>query len=93
MSVWDDIADDATEAENLKLRAALIRAIRSRADENGWSQTAAARNLSITQPRLSDLYRGKISKFSLDALVEIASKLGIHVRIEVEPNFAVPSGT
>ena len=36
MSVWDDIADDATEAENLKLRAALIRAIRSRVDENGW---------------------------------------------------------
>lgn len=93
MSVWDDIADDATEAENLKLRAALIRAIRSRADENGWSQTAAAQNLGITQPRLSDLYRGKISKFSLDALVEIASKLGIHVRIEVEPNFVVPSGT
>jgi predicted XRE-type DNA-binding protein len=49
--------------------------------------------LGITQPRLSDLYRGKISKFSLDALVEIASKLGIHVRIEVEPDFAVPSGT
>jgi predicted XRE-type DNA-binding protein len=49
--------------------------------------------LGITQPRLSDVYRGKISKFSLDALVEIASKLGIRVRIEVEPDFAVPSGT
>jgi len=93
MSVWDDIADDAAEAENLKLRAALIRAIRSRVDETGWSQTAAAQNLGITQPRLSDLYRGKISKFSLDALVEIASKLRIHVRVEVEPNFVVPSGT
>ena len=92
MSVWDDIADDATEAENLKLRAALIRAIRTRVDEIGWSQTAAAQNLGITQPRLSDLYRGKISKFSLDALVEIASKLGIHVRVEVEPHFAVPNG-
>jgi len=93
MSVWDDIADDAAEAENLKLRAALIRAIRSRVDENRWLQTAAAQTLGITQPRLSDLYRGKISKFSLDALVEIASKLGIHVRIEVEPDFAVPSDT
>lgn len=92
MSVWDDVADDATEAQNLKLRAALIRAIRSRVDEIGWSQTAAAQNLGITQPRLSDLYRGKISKFSLDALVEIASKLGIHVRVEIEPHFAVPNG-
>ena len=93
MGVWDDIADDAAEAENLKLRAALIRAIRSRVGEIGWSQTAAAQNLGITQPRLSDVYRGKISKFSLDALVEIASKLGIHVRIEVEPDFPVPNGT
>jgi predicted XRE-type DNA-binding protein len=49
--------------------------------------------VGITQPRLSDVYRGKISKFSLDALVEIASKLGIHVRIEVEPDFPVPSRT
>jgi predicted XRE-type DNA-binding protein len=52
---------------------------------------AALDKLGITQPRLSDVYRGKISKFSLDALVEIASKLGIHVRIEVEPDFAVPN--
>ncbi|MGB6888771.1 MAG: XRE family transcriptional regulator [Mycobacterium sp.] len=93
MRVWDDIADDAAEAENRKLRAALIRAIRSRVDEIGWSQTAAAKNLGITQSRLSDVYRGKISKFSLEALVEIASKLGIHVRVEVEPDFAVPSAT
>jgi predicted XRE-type DNA-binding protein len=84
MSVWDDIADSREEAENLKLRAALIRAIRDRIDEAGWSQSIAAQNLGLTQPRVSDLYRGKISKFSLDALVEIASKLGIHVRVEVD---------
>lgn len=83
MSVWDDIADSREEAENLKLRAALIRAIRDRIDGAAWSQSIAAQNLGLTQPRVSDLYRGKISKFSLDALVEIASKLGIHVRVEV----------
>ena len=43
------------------------------------------------KPRLSDVYGGKISKFSTDAQVEIASKLGIHVRIDVEPDFAVPT--
>jgi len=84
MSVWDDIADSREEAENLKLRAALIRAIRDRIDGAGWSQSIAAQNLGLTQPRVSDLYRGKISKFSLDALVEIAAKLGIHVRVEVD---------
>jgi predicted XRE-type DNA-binding protein len=90
-SVWDDIADSPEEAENLRIRAALIRAIRSRVDEIGWSQTAAAHNLGLTQPRLSDLCRGKISKFSLDALVDVASKLGIHVRIEIDENFALPA--
>ena len=84
MSVWDDIADSREEAENLKLRAALIRAIRDRIDGAAWPQSITAQNLGLTQPRVSDLYRGKISKFSLDALVEIASKLGIHVRIEVD---------
>ena len=84
MSVWDDIADSREEAENLKLRAALIRATRDPIDGIGWSQSIEAQNLGLTQPRVSDLYRGKISKFSLDALVEIASKLGIHVHVEVD---------
>jgi predicted XRE-type DNA-binding protein len=91
VSVWDDIADSPQEAENLKLRAALIRAIRDRIDGAGWSQSTAAQNLGLTQPRVSDLYRGKISKFSLDALVEIASKLGIHVRVEVDADTALPA--
>ena len=91
MSVWDDIADTPEEAENLKVRAALIRAIRGRVTEIGWSQAAAAQNLGLTQPRMSDLFRGKISKFSLDALVDVASKLGIHVRVEVNREPVLPT--
>lgn len=91
MSVWDDVADTPEEAENLKVRAALIRAIRSRVTEMGWSQVGAAHNLGLTQPRVSDLFRGKISKFSLDALVDIASKLGIRVRIDVDRDCALPT--
>lgn len=91
MSVWDDIAGSSEEAENLKVRAALIRAIRDRIDGVGWSQSTAAQNLGLTQPRVSDLYRGKISKFSLDALVEIASKLGIHIRVEVDTGTVLPA--
>jgi len=91
MSVWEDIADSPEEAENLRVRAALMRAIRNRVTEIGWSQTTAAHNLGLTQPRLSDLYRGKISKFSLDALVDIAAKLGIHVRVEIDENFGQPA--
>lgn len=83
MGVWDDIADSREEAENLRVRAALMRAIRSRILDNGWTQTAAAEHLGLTQPRVSDLFRGKISKFSLDALVDIAAPLNIHVRVDV----------
>jgi predicted XRE-type DNA-binding protein len=91
MSIWDDIADSREEAENLKVRAALMRAVRAHIADAGWSQAAAADHLSLTQPRVSDLFRGKISKFSLDALVEIASKLGIHVRVEVDEDRALPA--
>ena len=91
MSVWDDIADSREEAENLKVRAALIRAIRNRITDTGWSQQVAANNLGLTQPRVSDLFRGKISKFSLDALVDIASNLGIHVRVEVDQDSPLPA--
>src|SRR5580693_6846316 len=58
MSVWDDIADSREEAENLKLRAALIRAIRDRIDGAGWSQSIAAQNLGRdTAPRVRPVPR------------------------------------
>ncbi|WP_397517566.1 MULTISPECIES: XRE family transcriptional regulator [Rhodococcus] len=52
-------------------------------DRFGWSQVVAAQNLGVTQ-RLSDLYRGKLSKFSLDALVNLGSKVGVHVGVHVD---------
>lgn len=91
MSVWDDIADSREEAENLKVRAALMRAIRGRITANGWSQVVAADHLGLTQPRMSDLFRGKVSKFSLDALVDIAAKLDIHVRVDVGRQGCLPA--
>lgn len=91
MSVWDDIADSREEAENLKVRAELMRAIRGRINEEGWSQSVAAVHLGLTQPRVSDLFRGKISKFSLDALVDAAAKLDIHVHVVVEDRHHTPA--
>ncbi|MFF0707026.1 helix-turn-helix domain-containing protein [Gordonia sputi] len=77
MSVWDDIMDTPAEAENMRVRAALMRAVRERIVTFGWSQTVAAANLDITQPRVSELMNGRISKFSLDALVTLADHVGI----------------
>jgi predicted XRE-type DNA-binding protein len=84
-SVWDAIADTPAEAENMKARSSLMLAINDRIDEFGWSQTVAAGNIGVTQPRVSDLRRGKIHKFSLDALISIAGKVGLIVDVTVRP--------
>ncbi|NKY54217.1 helix-turn-helix domain-containing protein [Nocardia vermiculata] len=84
-SVWDALGDTPEEAENMKARSSLMIAINERIDEFGWSQTVAANNIGVTQPRVSDLRRGRISKFSLDALIGIANKVGLSVRLQVEP--------
>lgn len=81
MSVWDDIADTPREAENLRVRSELMMAIEKKINEREWTQVQAAEALRLTQPRVSDLLRGKISKFSLDALVDIASGLDVHVKV------------
>jgi predicted XRE-type DNA-binding protein len=83
-SVWDAIADTPEEAANLRVRSDLIREISSIIEEGGWTQVEAARHCGVTQPRINDLLRGRISRFSLDALVNIATSLGRRVHVELE---------
>lgn len=83
-SVWDAIADTPAEAENLKVRAALMSAIAAKIEEFGWSQRVAAANMNITQPRVSDLINGKLSLFSVDALINIGATVGVHMSINVD---------
>ena len=52
--------------------------------KNGWTQTEAARRCGITQPRTNDLLRGRVSRYSLDALVNIATAIGRRVHVERE---------
>ena len=82
-SVWDAIADTPAEAANLKARADLMRQITAIVKESGWTQADAARRCGITQPRMNDLLRGRISRFSLDALVNIATAIGRRVRVDI----------
>lgn len=83
-SVWDAIADTPEEAANLQLRSGLMDQIEAVIRENGWTQAEAAKRCGITQPRMNDLLRGRISRFSLDALVNIAAKLGRRVTVRIE---------
>lgn len=82
-SVWDAIEDTAAEAENMKLRSALMMALEKQIHAQGWTQAEAARRLNVTQPRVSDLLRGKIGLFGLDSLVNMAVAAGLHVEMRV----------
>lgn len=82
-SVWDAIEDTPAEAENMKLRSALMLALDKKIRENGWTQLEAARRLGVTQPRVSDLQRGKINVFAIDALVNMLVSAGMHVEMRV----------
>jgi len=82
-SVFDAIAESPEEALNMQLRASLIREIRAKVTDAGWTQTETAHQLGITQPRVSDLLRGKLSKFRLDALVNMLARLGSDIKLRV----------
>jgi len=82
-SIWDAIEDTPAEAENMKLRSALMRALEAHIRANGLSQTQAAKMFGVTQPRVSDLLRGKINLFGLDTLVNMAVAAGLHVEMRV----------
>lgn len=82
-SVWDAIEDTPEEADNMKLRSELMMSLKEHIARTGLSQSQAAERFGVTQPRVSDLVRGKIDLFSLDALVNMASKAGLHVEMRV----------
>jgi predicted XRE-type DNA-binding protein len=83
-SVWDAIEDTPEKAENMKLRSSLMIAPREHMAGTGLSQAPIAKPFGVTQPRVSDLMRGKIDVFGLDALVNMAAAAGLHVKLSVE---------
>ncbi len=83
-SVWDAIADAPEEAANLRMRSALMQQITKLVERKGWTQSEAASRCGISQPRVNDLLRGRIARFSLDALVNIAAALGRKVTVKLE---------
>ena len=82
-SVWDAIEDTPEEAENMKLRSVLMTALKNHLTSTEISQVQAAKLFGVTQPRVSDLMRGKINLFGLDALVNMATVAGLHIEMRV----------
>ncbi len=83
-SVWDAIEDTPAQAENMKLRSVLVMALRDHIANMELSQSEAAKLLGVTQPRISDLMRGKIELFGLDTLVNMIAAAGLHVDMRVK---------
>jgi predicted XRE-type DNA-binding protein len=83
-SVWDAISDTPEQAANLRARAELMQEIAAIVRESGWTQAEAAHRCGVTQPRMNDLVRGRVSRFSLDALVNMATSIGRRVHLQLE---------
>lgn len=75
-NIFDAIADNEEESNELQTRADLMIVIRDIVADNGWKQAEAAKKLALTQPRVSDLLNGKIDKFSIDLLMTCLYRLG-----------------
>lgn len=85
-SVWDAIENTPQEAENMKIRAALMEKLIDFIDNSGMPQGEIAERLGVTQPRVSDLVRGKIDLFSIDTLVNMLVAAGLKVDFFVVPS-------
>lgn len=83
-SVWDALEDSPAEAANMRLRSELMTAVKQAVAGWGLTQAEAARRLEVTQPRLNELLRGRIGNFSIDALILLATRAGLHVRVQIE---------
>jgi predicted XRE-type DNA-binding protein len=83
-NVFDALADTPAEAANLKARAEILSAVAQKVRSWNLSQDAAAVRLGVTRPRLNDLLRGKLGKFSLDALVNLATAAGLRLEIRID---------
>jgi predicted XRE-type DNA-binding protein len=83
-SVWDAIEKTPAQAENLKLRSSLMLALKRHIEREGLSQTEAAKVFGVSQPRISNLMRGKIELFGLDMLVNMLAAAGLRVTLQVK---------
>lgn len=82
-NVWDALEDTPAEAANMKLRSALMIALKDHIARTGLTQSQAAKLLGVSQPRISDLMRGKIELFGLDSLVNMIATAGLNVEMRI----------
>jgi predicted XRE-type DNA-binding protein len=82
-NVWDALENTPQEAASMSMRSNLLIAVEQRVRSWNLTQAEAAKRLGITQPRLNDLLRGRITNFSLDTLINLAIQAGLAVRLDI----------
>ena len=82
--VFKDLGFSPAEARNLRIRSELMTALRRFIKKEGLTQADAAKRLRVSQPRISDLMRGKISRFSLDTLVNMLTDAGMDIAVKIK---------
>lgn len=87
-NVFEDLGFDAEEAINLRIRADLMLDLRQYIHAQDWTQEQAAAFFGETQPRISNLIHGNIDRFSVDKLINMLTRAGMDVRVEVSPKAA-----
>lgn len=87
-NVFEDLGFRPGEAANLKIRADLMLDLRRHIQKNGWTQAQAAEFFGETQPRISNLLKGEISRFSVDKLIVMLARAGITVQVETKQRAA-----
>jgi len=83
-SVWDAVEDTPLAAAGMRARSELMMALQAWVKTSGITQAEAAKLLAVTQPRMSDLMRGKISLFSLDTLMDMATLAGMEPQVTIK---------
>jgi predicted XRE-type DNA-binding protein len=83
-SVWEAIEDTPHQAESLKIRSKLMMTLQEHLKNSKMTQTEVAKLLGVTQPRVSDLMRGRIDLFSMESLVDMIASAGLKVEVEIK---------
>ncbi len=87
-NVFEDLGFDRAEAANVKIRADLMIELREYIKARGWTQAEAADFFGETHPRISNLLKGEISRFSIDKLINMLARAGLRVSLETKPRAA-----
>ena len=84
-NVFRDLGFSSEEAEYLKVRSELMVNVQRVVTARGLKQAQAAKLLGVTQPRVSDLMRGRLDLFSIDTLIDMLARLGVRTKLVLQP--------